>query len=65
MAKTIKSAELMVTLPGPTAKTHANVARVTIECPVSELAALLALAGLTNAVPAAVTTPIIALGNSG
>jgi hypothetical protein len=64
MAKTIKLVEHVITNPGPLNK-HANVARVTIECPVSELAALLVLAGLTNAVAATLTNRIVALGDTG
>lgn len=66
MAKTIKKVDHVITHPGPLATSrHLNVARVTIECPVSEFAALLVLAGLTNAVAASVTNRIIALGDQG
>lgn len=64
MAKTITKAELVTRkLVGGAGNT--NIARVTVECPVSELAALLALAGLTNAVPTAVSNFITAVGDTG
>ena len=64
MAKIITGVDFVV-VPKATSPFFSNQAIVHITCPVSELVALLALAGLTNAVSATVTTPIIAVGDSG
>lgn len=62
MAKTIIDASLIIRHDSSTS--HNNVVRAIIECPVSEFAALQALAGLTNSVKAATTTFILAAGDT-
>ncbi len=63
MAKTITDASLVILHTSGSA--HNNVVRAIVECPVSEYQALIDLAGLTNAVPAATTTAILARGDAG
>lgn len=68
MAKTIIDASLTITpLTSAPAGTRGQqeVVRVVVECPTAEFAALIVLAGLTNAIPSAtqadITTKIAAL----
>lgn len=63
MAKTIVDAS--ISIRHTSGSTHNNVAVCIVECPVSELAAFQALAGMTDAVPAATTTFILAAGDTG
>ncbi len=63
MAKTIKDASLVILHTSGSA--HNNVVRAIVECPVSEYQALIDLAGLTNAVPAATTAHILSAGDTG
>ncbi len=64
MAKTITSVDFTVN-PKAASPYYSNTVVAHVTMPVSELAAFLVLAGLTNAVSATVTTPIIAVGDSG
>ena len=63
MAKTITDASIVIVHTNGT--THSNIVRSTVEMPVSEFAAFQALGDLTDAVPAATTTFILAAGDSG
>jgi hypothetical protein len=63
MAKTIKDASIVILHTSGSA--HNNVVRAIVEMPVSEFAAFQALGDLTDAVPAATTTFILARGDSG
>ena len=63
MAKTIIDAFIVVKHDSGDATN--NVVRATVECPVSEFAAFQALSGMTDAVPAATTTFILAKADTG
>lgn len=63
MAKTIKDATIVMVHTSGSA--HSNVVRAIVEMPVSEFAAFQALGDLTDAVPSATTTFILAAGDTG
>ena len=63
MAKTIIDATIIIKHESGSA--HTNYARATVEMPVSEFAAFQALGDLTDQVPAATTTFILAAGDTG